>query len=205
MAFPDPNLTPHLTKDSRGFVYYKGQEVEHYSFSSDPEGQTNELKAFHSLYERCVKAEYLGLPINSGTVTWHWSWFSGMDNTHPYLPLLRMRPAFYVQPDEEIPLSNVPNGYYREGHDGSSLLIQWSSKGHCEFRLWDSLLQALVAFCPPQADSLDSFYHPLTALGWRTPNAGQNVRNGNGLVYATTEGITAFLERMKIPHHWTPE
>ena len=178
-----------------GYIYYKGQQVEHYSHRSEEEDR--ERRDLADLLARCVKAESLGLTINSGTVIWCWSWFAGMDNNHPYLPLMRTLPGLWVRPTEKHPHPSLPDGYYNIGDDGHELLIE---KGDT-FWLWDG--KELKSYHPPGPDVFGSYYHNLVALGWHLANAGQNVQAGQVVVYATTEGLTAFFERMKLPHGFT--
>jgi hypothetical protein len=193
----EPHLYPNLSRDGEGYIYYKGIQVEHYSFPYNPEGEQLEREALADLLARCVKAEYLGVPVRTGTVIWAWSWFAEMDHTHPYLPLLRSMPSFWVKPTAEHPETNLPNGYYNVGEDGHLLVIEDGKR----WLQWDAEILMLHAWDPPNPDNLGHYYHPMTALGWRIPNGGQV--KGNGLTFATTEGITAFLERMKVPHGFT--
>jgi hypothetical protein len=53
----------HLTKDGQGYVYWKGQHVEHYSFSDTD----REATAAHKLAEKCHKLEAIGFPVNGRT------------------------------------------------------------------------------------------------------------------------------------------
>lgn len=61
----------HLTQDLEGFVYWKGQEVEHYS-CRDEEGRQRLIKAAHDLARRCRIVEGRGEPVNSRSVIWNW-------------------------------------------------------------------------------------------------------------------------------------
>ena len=58
----------HLTRDHEGFIYWKGQHVEHYSFN-DP---VEEKKAAEELAGRCKILEKQGKPINTFTAIWLW-------------------------------------------------------------------------------------------------------------------------------------
>jgi hypothetical protein len=55
---------PYLTKDSQGFVYWKGEQVEHYSYQ---EG-SKESAAAGRLADRCRQLEAIDFPVNSRTV-----------------------------------------------------------------------------------------------------------------------------------------
>jgi hypothetical protein len=54
----------HLTKDHQGYVYWKGEHVEHYSFGRDVEG---ERAAASKLGAKCRALESRGVPVNSAT------------------------------------------------------------------------------------------------------------------------------------------
>lgn len=60
----------HLTIDQIGYVYWKGQIIEHYNlnwaYSSKAKEQAQELAL------RCAELERTGLPINVRTVIWEW-------------------------------------------------------------------------------------------------------------------------------------
>lgn len=53
----------HLTRDHDGYIFWKGQRVEHYSFADFYAGRA----AAQDLAERCEKLESLGLPVNMRT------------------------------------------------------------------------------------------------------------------------------------------
>lgn len=58
----------HLTNDHEGYVYWKGQHVEHYSFSD----YEREEQAALELARRCRILEEEGQPVNSTTAIWKW-------------------------------------------------------------------------------------------------------------------------------------
>jgi hypothetical protein len=57
-----------LNKDSQGYVYWKGNRVEHYSFSYDGEGKEREATAAKELADRCLFIESLGLEATAGNI-----------------------------------------------------------------------------------------------------------------------------------------
>ena len=58
----------HLTKDHEGYVYWKGQHVEHYSFRNYEEEEI----AAQDLKECCIHLEKLGVPVNCTNAVWEW-------------------------------------------------------------------------------------------------------------------------------------
>lgn len=62
--FRDLKDIGHLTRDSRGFVFWKGVQVEHFSHR-DPHEMA---LAAQALADKCQKLEALGFPVNGRTV-----------------------------------------------------------------------------------------------------------------------------------------
>lgn len=63
----------HLTHKESGFIYWKGQEVEHYSgnaYSQDRKADALELAA------RCRHLESLGVEVNTSNAIWKWEQFA---------------------------------------------------------------------------------------------------------------------------------
>ncbi|MBZ0296795.1 MAG: hypothetical protein K8L99_29815 [Anaerolineae bacterium] len=60
----------HLTIDHEGFVYWKGNQVEHYSpswaYSDEAKVQARELA------QRCLLLERTGREVNTTNVIWNW-------------------------------------------------------------------------------------------------------------------------------------
>ena len=52
-----------MTKDLEGYIYFKGTQVEHYSYYND-EGHIREKKALQDLQIGCLKAEKEGTPLH---------------------------------------------------------------------------------------------------------------------------------------------
>jgi hypothetical protein len=70
----------NLTIDQQGYVFYKGQEVEHYELGYAYSERS--LVSAKELVRRCEKLEGLGVPITSGNVVWRWEQFEAIDATH---------------------------------------------------------------------------------------------------------------------------
>lgn len=58
----------HLTKDHAGYIYWKGQEVEHYSYRNYEEGKA----AAEELGRRCAILEAEGKKVNTENAIWLW-------------------------------------------------------------------------------------------------------------------------------------
>ena len=60
----------HLTRDLDGYVYWKGQEVEHYAayYAHSEKG----ARKARVLAQRCRYLEAVGAPINSEVTVWRW-------------------------------------------------------------------------------------------------------------------------------------
>ncbi len=69
----------HLTYDHQGFVYWKGQQVEHYTprwaYSEDAHRRALDLA------ERCKHLEAIGEEVNGATAIWDWELY--MDRKPP--------------------------------------------------------------------------------------------------------------------------
>jgi hypothetical protein len=61
----------HLTKDHQGYVYWKGKEVEHYTFHEDYD-HSRERAAALQLARRCRALEHHDKPVNTNTAVWLW-------------------------------------------------------------------------------------------------------------------------------------
>lgn len=64
ISFPNLLAGYPLTKRGDGYVYWRGVEVEHYSFREDVEA---EQAAARKLVANCLALEALGLPVNART------------------------------------------------------------------------------------------------------------------------------------------
>ena len=60
----------HLTIDYKGYVYWKGSEVEHYTLSWAYSDEAK--KAAQELARRCRLLEARGVDVSTRTVVWDW-------------------------------------------------------------------------------------------------------------------------------------
>jgi len=58
----------HLTQDHEGFIYWKGIQVEHYSFTDYDKAD----KEARELAERCKTLERHGVKVSSTNAIWQW-------------------------------------------------------------------------------------------------------------------------------------
>ncbi len=60
----------HMTIDHEGYIFWKGQEIEHYSpgFSYSQRAKEQALE----LADRCKRLELDGIPVSTATVIWGW-------------------------------------------------------------------------------------------------------------------------------------
>jgi len=61
----------NLTKDHAGYVYWKGVQIEHYSFYGKNACE-DEGKATVELGRRCRILESQGIPVNCNNAIWKW-------------------------------------------------------------------------------------------------------------------------------------
>lgn len=61
----------HMTRDHEGFVYWKGKQVEHYSFTGDG-AHEREGQAALELARRCRILEERGVQVNTTNAIWRW-------------------------------------------------------------------------------------------------------------------------------------
>jgi hypothetical protein len=66
----------HLTRDHEGYIYWKGIQVEHFSFSGKG-CQEREKAAAEELARRCRILESKGIPVSCAHAIWKW------DNSKP--------------------------------------------------------------------------------------------------------------------------
>ena len=64
------NGVEHITRGHDGYVYWKGQEVEHYDapWCYSEEGK----KAIIELSNRCKHLEQVGVKVNTANAIWNW-------------------------------------------------------------------------------------------------------------------------------------
>jgi hypothetical protein len=136
------NGVERMTIDHEGYVYWKGQRIEHYtpswSRTKDAREQTRELA------RRCLHLESLGIPVNTHTTIWRWSWFEGLTDEHPYKELLSRSPEC------------------------------WEGDGRLLIRLgddWFHFANGEVGIEPFLNGKQE--YHRMVNQGWKTADAGQ--------------------------------
>lgn len=114
---PGPYVKPwfhgieNLTIDHVGYVYWKGQEVEHYD--SPWRWSPAAKKAAEELVSRCKVLEERGIPVNSANAIWNWP-----DNK-PKEQLIIIPEYDPIDP-KPYP-GDIKPGYYSKGHIESLL------------------------------------------------------------------------------------
>lgn len=170
-----------LTKDWEGFVYWKGIQVEHYSYSGDNQAQEAESAA--DLAARCRHIEALGLEVTGSKVIWHWSWFEKLAKDEPFLPLLDMLPGMY------------------ENQEGVMLFrsCRADSLGSGVVR-WDGAQRTILTRTVP-VDPLgleDEFgYHGMRRMGFNLLKAGQG--DDLGTCYCKGADLINVLRARNVP------
>lgn len=160
-------LSPNLSKNAQGYVFYKGIEVEHYSFdTNDPVERRRQYHCALDLEATCQKIESLGLPVNSHTVTWSYSWFEGFIAPHNLARFLSDVQDFYEHPDGRL------GWYYRQNHK--------------EFHIWHNSIVRKIS-------SERVNYERLIRCGWQVARCGQPKHLGT--CFASTNGVLKMLQR----------
>ena len=67
------NGIEHLTMDAEGYVYWKGNHVEHYSGSLGIEGHPKSIKASEELARRCRILDSEGKKVSCNSAIWLWN------------------------------------------------------------------------------------------------------------------------------------
>lgn len=175
----------HLTRDWDGYIYWKGQHVEHFSFSGDDRFE-KEMAACLELKARCEHLESIGVRVACNTVIWRYSWFEGATADSPYLWWMKGRNVAGCYTDEQgrmawlCDIADEPKEYPFT-HTATMAIWDGSKLSHAEI----------------VSDDLGGFYHPLVAAGWNIAQMGQ--RDNLGCVYATREQVEAFLRSKNFP------
>lgn len=170
-----------LTKDGEGFVYWRGIQVEHYSYSADKQAQEAESAA--CLAARCRHIEALGLKVTGSKVIWYWSWFEELTKDEPYLPLLDKLPGMY------------------ENQEGVMLFRSHSVEAVGAVAVqWDGSQRTFLARTRP-LDPLgleDEFgYHGMRSKGFDLLKAGQ--QDHLGTCYCKGSSLIGVLRERKVP------
>jgi hypothetical protein len=167
----------NLTMDGQGYVYWKGIHVEHFSYGRE---EQKEADAARKVAARCMNLEKIGVPVNSRTAVWFSDWFESMPADHKYKGVLASTPCFYEHAEtNRIGWVGKP----KKTEENKYILYIWDGKK--------------VSYEEFAGDEVGGYYHPLMALGWKTPQIGQG--ENCGLCYSSLEQITAFLEKHNFP------
>ena len=87
----------HVTRDLQGYVYWKGNHIEHFTFSAMDAAH---LKAItQRLGEKCRHIEALGLPVCGSTYLNSWLDEMPIDFSQVYKELLCLTGSLYENPD----------------------------------------------------------------------------------------------------------
>jgi hypothetical protein len=87
----------HVTRDLQGYVYWKGNRIEHFTYSAMDAAQ---LKAItQRLAEKCRHIEALGLPVCGSTYFNSWLDAMPVDFPDAYKQLLYLTGCLYEHPD----------------------------------------------------------------------------------------------------------
>lgn len=183
-----------LTKANGGFIYWRGIEVEHYSFSGD-DAEAEEQEAAQDLAARCQHLEALGVPVRGQTAIWHWEWFKDMQPGDPLRNLLAECPGFYQEGitkkySDAKRAANVPMPEWNETQAPTGR-IGWTIGD--TFHVWgpnftEPRMEIISDLSP---HPVDGWYHLLRKLGWEIADCGQAPHLGT--CYATLEGVRGFL------------
>lgn len=175
----------HITRDGEGYIYWKGTNVEHYSFNGDDRFE-QEMAACLDLKARCEHLESIGVRVSCSSAIWKYSWFDGATVDSPYLWWFKSPNTAGCYTDEQgrmawiCDFADEPKEY---PFTHTATLAIWDGKrlSHAEI----------------ESDTLGGFYHPLRAIGWNTAQMGQ--AEHNGCIYATREQVEAFLRSKSFP------
>ncbi len=61
----------HMTCNGSGYVYWKGTEVEHYTYLFTEKAHN----AAKEIAKRCLYLESINIPVNCTNIVWHWDKF----------------------------------------------------------------------------------------------------------------------------------
>ena len=163
---------PELEKDSQGFIYWKGVEVEHYSHD-DEIAQRIET---YELASRCLRLERKGIPVKSSTVIHRWNWFRDID-----MLLHHKLQSFLVNVGDIYESKDNPNiiafeygddVYIADGMIICTLMLKCNID-----RAWEERGAVL--------------YHIMRDMGYQTARMGQ--LSYQGINYASLEQVINYL------------
>lgn len=178
----------HLTIDAERYIYYKGHNVENYSYDlSDTHEREQALNEALELVSKCRHVESLDLIPNSSNTCWRWEHIK--DFHKPYDPYL----GFFLN------LYNVFNN-----PSGKLAAAVYVGGNLCIFELvkeyWKITHQDEEPF---------KLYHKLKTLGYTTADLGQ-ARNANcpdgyeTAAKASTRDIIRYLKSENFPPYMIP-
>lgn len=147
------------------------------SFSCGRMGKEGVLDAVSHLLKTVFHLRSIDVVPSITTVTWYSDWYTSLTKDHRYHWFLRQPSDLCTRGDNE-------------------LLWHWGK----DFWHWNGRI--VTRYVPPSPDRLGLYYHPLRAQGWETANAGQ--KEHEGICFATTEGLTALLDRLNFPTQRPP-
>lgn len=87
----------HVTRDLQGYVYWKGNRIEHFTYSAMDAAQLNAIT--RRLAEKCRHIEALGLPVCGSTYFNSWLDEMPVDFPDDYKQLLYLTGCLYEHPD----------------------------------------------------------------------------------------------------------
>jgi hypothetical protein len=144
-----------LTVDHEGYIYWKGNQVEHYDYPYADDSRQD----LEDLAIRCAHIESLGLTPTTTLVIWHWNRYKDLTNEHPWLAFLKKSPGIWT--------------------DDSTLLLVLSDRGVTHFIdqkafHFDDIDTFTESKCiESNQTDLDSFFSKMTRAGFKSPQIGQ--------------------------------
>ena len=167
----------HMTADHSGYIYWKGQSVEHYDFPYE----SSNAEQVQDLANRCLHIESLGITPSTGTAIWRWEWMKELTAEHQWLDFFKHDPGLW------------------EGNDSLVVVMEkdrvaFFFNGNVEyFNGIEDFLDAWGAEYDPE----EITYHKFASAGFGIPQAGQNEHNG--IIYAPLTGVISLLEKYQEP------
>ncbi len=173
----------HLTQDGDGYVYWRGQHVEHYSYRTGQAAE--EAQAALELRDRCIRLEALGVPVSANTAVWRWGWYADLTadtlaNLPPLVRALLLNPRDMYEDDRGRFAWVAESGPVADGDE-------WRRIARicvCDHGEQSSFML--------ESDECGGYYHPLHALGWKSAQMGQG--KDQGCCYATTAQVLAWFD-----------
>lgn len=165
----------HLTSDQEGFIYWKGNNVEHYD---SPESESSK-EPLQEIARRCLHVESLGLEPNSRGVVWHWNWMEELTPDNVWLHTFSRFPHCWTS-DAGLVLA------YTDG----SLDFYSEDGGHAAFKTFPMFLEA---FGVTDCEDTHAAYHMMKKAGFSIADGGQE--KNQGFCFASLSGVIALFEK----------